>query len=257
MEFRFETASEESPFQSDDDVWDDDDIWDLDQLQIFKGTINDLTPRKRLPRHRKGEGFIKGPIPHVWLVTACQLPGSGFHVAMVYRFLCGRFRGRARWGLKKIAKGLNITARTVQRGLHAAELAGLLTVKQKPGCKLIVSIRELSLPESKRTRRPLRGSLPWDWWEVALQLPGRSLQVAVVCWLTGERLFNSAVFELPCNRWADFGLSRDATSRGLDQLEHAGLVSVVRRPGQCPVVTVLDCPSRSSILSRLEEPSRD
>jgi hypothetical protein len=50
----------------------------------------------------------------------------------------------------------------------------------------------------------------------------------------------SAEFELALNLWPEFGLSRFSASRGLDTLERAGLVSVARRPGLSPIVTILD-----------------
>ena len=50
----------------------------------------------------------------------------------------------------------------------------------------------------------------------------------------------SAEFELALDDWAEFGLSRFSASRGLDTLERAGLVSVVRRPGLPPIVTIVD-----------------
>ena len=45
---------------------------------------------------------------------------------------------------------------------------------------------------------------------------------------------------LALDDWAEFGLSRFSTPRGLDTLERAGLVSTVRRSGRSPVVTILD-----------------
>ncbi len=53
-------------------------------------------------------------------------------------------------GACAIAKGLRISGRSTRRGLHSAELAGLLAVKREPGCKLAVSV--LALPD----RRPGR-----------------------------------------------------------------------------------------------------
>jgi hypothetical protein len=59
--------------------------------------IGNLSVRKRPPRHRPGDPFIKGPIPFTWIASACRLPGSGLHVAMACRFLCCRFRPPNRW----------------------------------------------------------------------------------------------------------------------------------------------------------------
>jgi hypothetical protein len=50
----------------------------------------------------------------------------------------------------------------------------------------------------------------------------------------------SADFELAPDDWAEFGLSRFSASRGLDELERAKLVSVVRRPGRSTIASILD-----------------
>src|SRR4029077_10623746 len=105
------------------------DDWDLKRLRLPTELAGDRQGLKRPPRHRPGDPFIKGPIPYAWIASACRLPGSGLHVAMAYRFYRGRFRFKPRglrWGLPEIAKGLRISEDTARRGLHAAELAGLL-----------------------------------------------------------------------------------------------------------------------------------
>jgi hypothetical protein len=166
---------------------------------------------------------------------------------MACRFLCDRYRGPNRWGLDAIAKGLRISEQSARRGLHGAELAGLLAVEREPGCKLAVSVLDLPRPESGSERRPLYGPIPWSWWLPASRLPAKSLHVGAVCWLLAvwER---SAEFELAVHGWTEFGLSRFSASRGLDELERAGLVSVVRTPGRSPVVTVLDVGAESGLL---------
>jgi hypothetical protein len=154
---------------------------------------------------------------------------------MACRFLCCRYRRPNRWGLAAIAKGLRISERSARRGLHAAELAGLLAVVREPGCKLAVSILDLAGPG----RRPLHGPIPWGWWLLASRLPGRSLHVGAVCWLLAG-WGRSASFELALDGWADLRLSRFSASRGLDELEEAGLISVARMPGRSPIVAILD-----------------
>jgi hypothetical protein len=232
------------------------DVWDLDQLRLPAERIGNLTGRRRPPRHRPGDPFIKGPISYAWIASACRLPGAGLHVAMSYRFLCCRFRPEYRWGLDKIVKGLRISLRSVQYGLHAAELAGLLAVFREPGCKLAVSIVDPPGSEAGRKRRPLYGPIPWAWWLPASRLPGKSLHVAAVCWLVAgwER---SANFELALDGWAEFGLSRFSASRGLNELERAGLVFTARMRSRSPVVTILDVgagPSGSGPISGPERP---
>ena len=68
---------------------------------------------------------------------------------------------------------------------------------------------------------------------------GSPSKSASVCWLLAG-WNRSAEFELALDDWAEFGLSRFSASRGLDELERAGLVSVGRMPGRSPVVTILD-----------------
>src|SRR3954447_3247317 len=46
-------------------------------------------PKKRLPRHRPGESFLKGPIPGAWLHLAMQLPGKALHVALLLWMAAG------------------------------------------------------------------------------------------------------------------------------------------------------------------------
>ena len=45
---------------------------------------------------------------------------------------------------------------------------------------------------------------------------------------------------LNCRRLERFGISRQACSRGLSALERAGLVSVERKVGRCPRVTIIE-----------------
>jgi DNA-binding transcriptional ArsR family regulator len=46
-------------------------------------------------------------------------------------------------------------------------------------------------------------------------------------------------FEYSVGEWSEFGLSHPAVSRGLDELDRAGLISTVRGQGKSPVVTIL------------------
>src|SRR5262249_34921757 len=223
------------------------DVWDLDRLRLPAGMVRNPETRSRPPRHRPGEPFIKGPIPYTWIASACRLPGVGLRVAMSYRFYRGRFRFERRglrWGLPQVANGLTISLRSARRGLHAAELAGLLSVSREPGCKVVVSVSDLPEPVVGTKRWPMYGPIPWAWWLPASRLSGASLQVSAVCWLLAgwER---SADFALALSDWAEFGLSRRSVPPGLAALEGAGLVSVARRPGRSPTISLIDPISRS------------
>jgi hypothetical protein len=215
-----------------------DDPFDLDALRLWAHEVGCGASRKGPPRHRPGDPFIKGPIAYPWVASACRLPGAGLQVAMACRFLCCRFRPPNRWGLGDIAKGLQVDEWTARRGLHAAELAGLLVVGREPGCKLAISV--LPGPDDPGPgRRPLRGPVPWSWWLPASRLPGRTPHVGAVCWLLAG-WGRSAEFEFAWGDWAELRLSRSSASRGLDELGRAGLVSVARTSGWSPVVILRD-----------------
>src|SRR4051794_28409449 len=188
------------------------DPWDVERLRLPAECYGEFRPSRRLPRHGAGEPFIKGPITYRWVTGACGLPGAGLHVATTFRFLCCRYRGPNRWGLDQVARGLQISLRTARRGLHEAELAGLLSVVREPGCKLAVSVVDPP-GGGEKSPGPLYGPIPWAWWVTALRLDGPAVRTAAACWLVGgwER---SAEFELALARWADLGLTRRSAGRG-------------------------------------------
>jgi hypothetical protein len=212
---------------------------DVSRLRLPPGVVGTSTPP---PRHRPGEPFLRGPIPFPWVASACRLHGVGLHVALVVRFLRGRYRlGRdRRWTLDAIAAGLRVSDDSVRRGLRAAEGAGLLAVARRPGCRVIMADVAILDPGGGTDREgppPLRGPVPWSWLLPALRLPASAVRVGVACWLQAgwER---SATLELASGAWSELGLSRFAAGRGLGSLERAGLVSVTHRPGRPPVVTL-------------------
>jgi hypothetical protein len=215
---------------------------DLEQYRIPYDLQPTASARTRLPRHRLGEPFIKGPIPYGWVAKACSLPGQGFHVAMVYRYLVVRFQKPTRVGPISVARSLGVSEATVRRGLSAAESAGVLRIERRAGCKLSISMPDAPEQVSSPMHKPLYGPIPGDWWSQASRLPGKALQVAAACWIKGgwER---SGTFEFPLASWGNLGLSRDSAGRGLVALERAELVSVERGRGRSPIVTVRERPS--------------
>lgn len=92
----------------------------------------------------------------------------------------------------------------------------------------------------------LRGPIDWRWLEIAVALPGRALHVAI--WLhlwAGIRKSN--VVPVTLSRIP--GVPRMTAARGLAALERARLVSVDRRLGRRPIVTIRG-PSPRSTSSR-------
>jgi hypothetical protein len=90
--------------------------------------------------------------------------------------------------------------------------------------------------------RPPRNSvdLPGpEWLAAAAPLPGKSLQVAVLLRSLAVSQQASQV-ELSNVTALHFGVKRNAKYRALEHLERKQLISVVRRRGRSPLVTLRD-----------------
>jgi|TARA_B100002003_G_scaffold53117_1_gene48345 DNA-binding transcriptional ArsR family regulator len=96
-----------------------------------------------------------------------------------------------------------------------------------------------AIPKHKNKEHFLKGPVPLNWIAGAACCGGRALHVAIILWYR-VGLEKKPTVKIP--RWvADkFGLSRYSKTRGLRALEQAGLVSVIRRQGCSPLVTLLD-----------------
>lgn len=97
-------------------------------------------------------------------------------------------------------------------------------------------------PRHKPGERFLKGPIPWNWLCAALSLRGRAGAVGVALWLRAG-LTRKRTVKLSYGDLTTMRVDRYAARRGLRLLEAAGLVSVERRPGCAPEVTILDAPS--------------
>jgi hypothetical protein len=91
----------------------------------------------------------------------------------------------------------------------------------------------------RKQARFVKGPLPLDWMQCAAQLPGKALQVALTIWYLAG-LQKTQTVRLPSKPLDEMGVSRDAKYDALARLAGAGLVQVEQRPGQAPVVTLLN-----------------
>ena len=95
----------------------------------------------------------------------------------------------------------------------------------------------LPKPQPRSRGRFLKGPIPWVWLALAMSLPGKA-PICVALWLwfrAGMRRQRSVEFNP-----GRVELARTTARRGLDALEQAGLVAVVRGVGRIPHVTILD-----------------
>ncbi|MEX1230836.1 MAG: hypothetical protein WEB58_11395 [Planctomycetaceae bacterium] len=91
--------------------------------------------------------------------------------------------------------------------------------------------------QKREATRFLRGPVPVHWIKQAAALPGKALAVGIAIWfLCGLRKRSKLKFSRAT--WEQFGLSRSATYRGLEHLESTSLISIDRRRGRCPIVTI-------------------
>jgi DNA-binding transcriptional ArsR family regulator len=85
----------------------------------------------------------------------------------------------------------------------------------------------------------LKGPVPLTWLARAGQLPGKVVQVGIGLWFLAG-LKHTRTVSLSSALLRSFGVDRSAKRRALGWLEQAGLISVERRPGRNPRVTLLD-----------------
>lgn len=92
-------------------------------------------------------------------------------------------------------------------------------------------------PRPRSGERFLKGPIPLDWLSAAARLPGKSLHVGIALWFMGG-MHKSRVVPLSNIASLRFGLDRNAKYRGLGWLEGAGLITVERKLGRAPNVTI-------------------
>ena len=118
---------------------------DPDRLRLPDSAWKLPAKRKRLPRHRAGETFLRGPIPLDWLHQACLLPGKAVAVALALWFKAGMSKGQFAVPIaltRTLLRQFGVKdRRTSARALEAMESAGLVSVDRHPGRSPRVTIQ--------------------------------------------------------------------------------------------------------------------
>src|SRR5689334_11828443 len=86
-------------------------------------------------------------------------------------------------------------------------------------------------PLPRITGRQFIRSLPLDWIDRAIVLPGKTFPVAILIWHQAG-LQSSMSVKLSMKALRKRGISRQAAYRALRRLEHLGLISVQRANGR-------------------------
>src|SRR5262245_26670788 len=121
------------------------DSFDVDVLRLPGSDLTALRQnrRRKPPRHRQGEKFLKGPIPWPWLQRAFLLPGKALHVALLLWREAGCRRSRI---VSLCLAGVlpeGLSRQSARRGLRQLAGAGLVTVRRRPGRGLEVTLNDL------------------------------------------------------------------------------------------------------------------
>ena len=89
----------------------------------------------------------------------------------------------------------------------------------------------------ERAIRFVKCLIPAEWLEQAARLPGKALHAALAMrYLDG--FDGTGTVKLRPSTRNDYGMDRFSCNRALEQLEAAGLVSVIRKAGAAPIVTI-------------------
>jgi DNA-binding transcriptional ArsR family regulator len=116
--------------------------FDADRFKLSPLMRGQPVIRNRLPRHKAGERFLKGPIPWNWLQSAAGLPGRALHIGVLLWQKAGCEKsGKIKFCLAH-AKDLGLSPSAARRSLSALEKAGLVTVSRPVGRSMVVIIHE-------------------------------------------------------------------------------------------------------------------
>ena len=117
---------------------------DLNRFRLRPGDkLAAAKPRhghRRLPRHKAGVWFFKGPIPGEWLAAAAALPGRSLHVALAVWHEAQLAKADTARLTHSAAARFGVSRDAVRRSLVRLEAAGLVTVERRLGCSPVVTI---------------------------------------------------------------------------------------------------------------------
>ncbi|MGH7135916.1 MAG: hypothetical protein ACREHD_09260 [Pirellulales bacterium] len=119
------------------------DDFDPERFKLPPGAVGKAKPSKRLPRHKRGERFLWGPLPLSWFATAGNLPGRALHVGLVLWWLSGVKKDRTVKWESTAAEPWGLNRWAAHRGLAALELAGLVAIERHPGRSPVVTINDV------------------------------------------------------------------------------------------------------------------
>jgi hypothetical protein len=102
------------------------------------------------------------------------------------------------------------------------------------------------MPPDKASKTPsirpdlfLKGPIPLTWLALAATLPGKALAIGMLIWFL-QGVQKRRTVKLAPSWLRRFSIERQAAYRALKALEHARLITVARKRGESPMVTIVD-----------------
>jgi hypothetical protein len=102
----------------------------------------DLKKVDALPKHKKGEKFLMGPIPWNWIQKASSYSGKALHVGIAIWHLAFLTKSKTIKLSGKLLKGMGVSRHASYRGLRLLEDADLITTERHQGRNPVVTILE-------------------------------------------------------------------------------------------------------------------
>ena len=93
-------------------------------------------------------------------------------------------------------------------------------------------------PQKPHYKSFIRGPIDFEWVKQAATLPGKAWLVGTAIWFV-VGMAKSNTITIQGQIIADLNISRKAFNRALDRLAEIGLITVNRRPGCSPEITLL------------------
>lgn len=118
---------------------------DPERLRLARKPVQ--TSNRRVVRPRKGEHFLKGPVPLGWLEVAARLPGKSLHAGIALWYAAGLTRSSTVPLSNLSGARLALDRNAKYRALAWLEGAGLVRVERKLGRAPVVTILPAEPPK--------------------------------------------------------------------------------------------------------------
>jgi hypothetical protein len=116
-----------------------DGTFDVDSLRLPSCAAAPVSPSEPV-RFRRGQRFLRGPIPWEWLSVSARLPGKALQVSLAVWHLAGLKNAMTVELSRGPLESLGVTRQAAYRGLNTLENAGLIKAARRRGSKTRVTI---------------------------------------------------------------------------------------------------------------------